>query len=74
MQAPPCAAAVQARPPQISMRAAREEAELVLFHSVEAILQKNRLKPSQVGCPDNDACPACHAVASCKGGRADACA
>eukprot|EP00891_Asterochloris_glomerata_P003272 jgi/Astpho2/3272/e_gw1.00053.8.1_t len=41
--------AVQARPPQISMHAAREEAELVLFDSVDAILQKNKLKPSQVG-------------------------
>ena len=50
------------------MRAAREEAELVLFNSVEAILQKNRLKPSQVGYPDRDACFPCRAAAAKQAG------
>ena len=50
------------------MHAAREEAELVLFNSVEAILQKNKLKPSQVGCPDTCTCLPCHAVGAQEAG------
>ena len=50
------------------MRAAREEAELVLFESVDAILQKNKLKPSQVSCRDRGTCLACRAVAAKEAG------
>lgn len=49
------------------MHAAREEAELVLFDSVDAILQKNKLKPSQVGCPDSDLL--CLPRCGCTGGK-----
>ncbi len=42
-------AAVQQIPPQISMAAAREEAEMVLFDSVRNVLEEARLKPGQVG-------------------------
>ena len=41
-------AAVQQIPPQISMAAAREEAEMVLFDSVRHVLEDARLKPGQV--------------------------
>lgn len=41
-------AAVQHIPPQISMAAAREEAEMVLFDSVRQVLEEARLKPGQV--------------------------
>ena len=42
-------AAVQQIPPQISMAAAREEAEMVLFDSVCNVLEEAKLKPGQVG-------------------------
>lgn len=42
-------AAVQQIPPQISMAAAREEAEMVLFDSVRNVLEEAKLKPGQVG-------------------------
>ena len=42
-------AAVQQIPPQISMAAAREEAEMVLFDGVRNVLEEARLKPGQVG-------------------------
>ena len=42
------AAAVQNSPPQISMAAARAEAEEVMFQSVSAALAKANLKPGQV--------------------------
>ena len=41
-------AAVQHIPPQISMAAARDEAEMVLFNSVGRVLEEARLKPGQV--------------------------
>ena len=41
-------AAVQQIPPQISMQAAREEAEMVLFDSVRNVLEEACLKPGQV--------------------------
>lgn len=41
-------AAVQHVPPQISMAAARDEAEMVLFDSVRHVLEEARLKPGQV--------------------------
>ena len=41
-------AAVQQIPPQISMAAAREEAEMVLFESVAKVLKAARVKPNQV--------------------------
>ena len=41
-------AAVQQIPPQISMAAARDEAEMVLFNSVGHVLEEARLKPGQV--------------------------
>lgn len=40
--------AVQHVPPQISMAAARNEAEMVLFDSVRHVLEEARLKPGQV--------------------------
>ena len=40
--------AVQQIPPQISMAAARDEAEMVLFNSVRHVLEEARLKPGQV--------------------------
>lgn len=40
--------AVQHVPPQISMAAARDEAEMVLFDSVRHVLEEARLKPGQV--------------------------
>lgn len=40
--------AVQQIPPQISMAAAREEAEMVLFDSVRSVLEEAKLKPGQV--------------------------
>ncbi|KAA6424520.1 MAG: beta-ketoacyl-coa synthase family [Trebouxia sp. A1-2] len=40
--------AVQQIPPQISMAAAREEAEMVLFDSVRNVLEEAKLKPGQV--------------------------
>lgn len=42
-------AAVQQIPPQISLAAAREEAEMVLFDSVRNVLEEAKLKPGQVG-------------------------
>ena len=45
-----CPAAVVSSPPQISMAAARAEAEMVMFESIKAALAKANLKPSQV-CP-----------------------
>ncbi len=44
-------AAVQAKPPQISMRAAREEAELVMFTSIKEVLDACGLGPRQVRPP-----------------------
>lgn len=45
-------AAVQQIPPQISMAAAREEAEMVLFDSVRHVLDAAHLKPGQVSFPE----------------------
>lgn len=45
-------AAVQQIPPQISMAAAREEAERVLFDSVRHVLEAAHLKPGQVSFPE----------------------
>lgn len=41
-------AAVQAKPPRISMHAAREEAELVMFTSIKEVLDACGLEPRQV--------------------------
>lgn len=41
-------AAVQAKPPQISMQAAREEAELVMFTSIKELLDSCGMSPRQV--------------------------
>ena len=49
-------AAVQQIPPQISMAAAREEAEMVLFDSVRNVLEEAHLKPGQVSFPESDQC------------------
>ena len=50
------AAAVVSSPPQISMAAARAEAEMVMFESIKAALAKANLKPSQV-CPRTGSWP-----------------
>jgi hypothetical protein len=42
------AAAVHSVPPNISMKAARDEAEMVMFTSVKAVLEACNLKPRQV--------------------------
>lgn len=42
-------AAVHTVPPAISMKAAREEAEMVLYECVKEALAKSRIKPRQVG-------------------------
>ena len=47
-------AAVQQIPPQISMAAAREEAEMVLFDSVRNVLEEAHLKPGQVSFLESD--------------------
>lgn len=41
-------AAVQAKPPSISMQAAREEAELVMFTSIKELLDSCGMSPRQV--------------------------
>ena len=35
-------------PPDINLRSAREEAEMVIFESVAEVLKKTKLRPSQV--------------------------
>jgi hypothetical protein len=42
------AAGVRVWPPDINMRSAREEAEMVIYASVREALAKCRLRPSQV--------------------------
>lgn len=39
---------MQAKPPQVSMRAAREEAELVMFTSIKEVLDACGVAPRQV--------------------------
>jgi hypothetical protein len=57
-------AGVRVWPPDINMRSAREEAEMVIFASVREALAKCRLRPSQV------CCCAAHDNLICWGARA----
>ena len=51
--------ALQQLPPAITMAAAREEAELVIFESVEKTLKKANIRPNQASRVDHQHVPFC---------------